>query len=341
MVGVSGLGSYTAPMSGSMPAPGSALNAEEIASFVGGELIGSASGPFRSVAGVESASQDEVVFFRSGPDQRGATPKPELLEAVLATSAGLLVVDAGFPETERATVRVENPGLAAARLQQHWHGRDFPIAVGVHPAAQVDPSAQIAASASIAAGVVVGADCVIGEGVHLHPGVVVYPRVHLGDGCTIHANTVLGSPGFGYVWDGQQHQPMPQMGGVRIGRGVEIGANSVVDAGTMEPTVIGDGCILDNFVQVGHNCTLGRAVVLCAQVGLSGSTILEDGVVMGGQSGSGGHLRVGTGTQIAARGGATADIGPGLVVSGVPAVDIRLHHRMQAALRRLAKGRKS
>lgn len=328
-------------MTGSMSSAGAALSAEEIAALVGGSVQGDCSGSFRSVAAVSTAQEEDVVFFRSGPDQRGAKPKPELLEAVLASKAGLLLVDTGFPEVDRPLVRVADPGLAAARLQQHWHGRDFPLNVGVHPGAHVDPTAQIAASASIAAGAVIGADCVIGEGVHVHSGVVIYPRVHLGDGCTIHANTVLGSPGFGYVWDGQQHQAMPQMGGVRIGRGVEIGANSVVDAGTLEPTVIGDGCILDNFVQVGHNCTLGRAVVLCAQVGLSGSTILEDGVVMGGQSGSGGHLRVGTGTQIAARGGATADIGPGLVVSGVPAIDIRLHHRMQAALRRLAKGRKS
>jgi hypothetical protein len=103
-------------MSGSMPAPGTALNAEQIAAMVEGELIGSTSGSFTSVGAVASATAEQVVFFRSGPDQRGAQPKPELLDAVLSCSAGLLLVDSGFPQAQRAMVRVENPGLAAARL---------------------------------------------------------------------------------------------------------------------------------------------------------------------------------------------------------------------------------
>lgn len=326
-------------MSETPPAP-SPLDAAAVAAMVGGRLVGGEVAELRGLATPQSAGPTDVVFFRSAPDARGVPPKPELLEAVLACAAGLLLVDEAFPAVARPLCRVADPGLAAAKLQQHWRGDAFRVAPGIAPSAEVHPEAQVSASAAIAGGVQVGADCVVEDGVVLHPGVVLYARVRVGAGTVIHANTVVGSPGFGYVWDGQRHQPMPQVGGVEIGRGVEIGANVTIDAGTLEPTVIGDGCILDNLVQVAHNCVLGRAVVLCAQVGLSGSTILEDGVVMGGQSGSGGHVRVGAGTQVAGRGGITADIGPGRQVAGLPAVDLAEHQRMQAAVRRLARRRK-
>jgi len=318
-----------------------ALTAAEIAALVHGELHGEADARYTALAAVAQAGPQQVAFFRSAADTRGVAPGADKLQAVLDCDAGLLLVDPSFPEVERSLIRVGDPTLAAALLQQHWCGSGCAIASGIHPTATVAGSAEVDPTVAVAAGVVIGEDCVLAAGVTLHAGVVLYPRVHVDVGTIIHANTVVGSPGFGYVWDGKRHQPMPQMGGVRIGRGVEIGANSTIDAGTLQPTVIGDGCIIDNQVQIGHNCELGRAVVLCAQVGLSGSTILEDGVVMGGQSGSGGHLRAGAGTQVAARGGLTADVGAGKVVGGVPAVDIRLHQRMQAALRRLARGRKS
>ena len=133
---------------------------------------------------------------------------------------------------------------------------------------------------------------------------------------------------------------MPQLGSVRVGDRVEIGAGCCIDRGTFGATEIGDGCILDNLVQVAHNCRIGRFVVLCGQVGLAGSTVIEDGVVMAGKAGAGGHLTIGAGAQVAGGAGVIADVPAGAKVGGNPAWDLRLEQRVRVLLRRMADKRR-
>jgi UDP-3-O-[3-hydroxymyristoyl] glucosamine N-acyltransferase len=242
--------------------------------------------------------------------------------------AGLLAVP--------ARIQVARPDLAAALLAQHFE-LAVPRWIGIHERAFVDPSAEVDPSCTIQAGAWIGPGCKVGAGCVLHPNVVLEAGTQLGPGCEIGANSVLGADGFGYVWSGQKHEKVPQQGSVCIGAGVEIGACTTIDRGTYGPTVIGDGCILDNQVQVAHNCRLGRFVVLCAQVGLAGSTEVGDGAVLGGRAATVGHLRVGAGVRMAGASVATKDVPDGTTVAGYPAWDIKKENRVIARIRRLIR----
>lgn len=316
------------------PAPENAapLSAAQIAQMSGGEVEGKAD---ISVVGVQSladAGPEHAVYLAPRATR-------EVLAAFADCQAGLVFAapetDLNFGE-ERAVVRVAQPALAAALLSQHFYLAQ-PRLTGIHEHAEVHETARIGNGVTLHRGVVVGPESEIGDGCVLHPGVVVYPEVKIGAGSTVHANSVIGSDGFGYEWSGQCHEKVPQIGGVVIGRGVEIGSCTTIDRGTFGATVIGDGCIVDNQVQIGHNCKLGRFVVLCAQVGLSGSTEVGDGAILGGRAATVGHLRIGAGVRMAGAAVATKDIEDGATVGGYPAWDIRMEQRMQARIRRMAK----
>ncbi|MDP7062734.1 MAG: UDP-3-O-(3-hydroxymyristoyl)glucosamine N-acyltransferase [Planctomycetota bacterium] len=334
--------------------PGAALNAAQIAELVSGQLEGDSEQLFTRVTDLAHAEPQHVVFFRAGADAAGRLPSNEETQAFHDSKAGLALVDDTVEDPGRPCVRVANPSLASAILSRHFEVPQQ-YAPGVHASAVVANDAQIDAGASIGPLCVVSEGAVIGPGVvlvaqvHVGPGVIlgaqtilhphvsIYERVTLGAGCVVHSGTTVGAPGFGYVWSGERHLQVPQVGGVTIGNGVEIGTNSCIDSGTFQPTEIGDGCILDNHVQVGHNAKLGRAVVLCGKVGISGSTKVGDGAVFGGQAATVGHLKVGAGAKIAARGAIMKDVPPGAVVAGFPAVDIKQHQRDKVRLRRLLR----
>ncbi|MFK5956424.1 MAG: UDP-3-O-(3-hydroxymyristoyl)glucosamine N-acyltransferase [Planctomycetota bacterium] len=335
--------------------PGTPLNVEQIAALVDGQLEGDCPTYFEHVRDLASATASDVVFFRGGPNEMGRLPGQAELDAFAATAAGLLLLDEKTDAGGRACVRVVNPGLAAAQLAQHWEPYLPEIPMGVHPSAVVEDGAEIDVSACIgplcvvAAGAVIGAHARLVSGVHvgagsqigagcvLFPGVYIGPRVSLGARCRVQANASLGAAGFGYVWSGSEHVHMPQMGGVQLGEAVEIGANSCVDAGTFRATVIGDNCLLDNHVQVGHNCTLGRFVILCGKVGISGSVEIGDGAIFAGSAGAAGHILIGAGAKIGAKAAVTSDVPAGATYAGNPAVDFGLHQRMQVTLRRMAR----
>lgn len=331
------------------------MTAAEIAAQMGGTLEGDSEAVFQRVGSLMHAGADEVAWFGAAPDAGGRAPSPKLQEALRDSGAGLFLLDAAADSGGRPCVRVERPALAAALLARIFEGPPRAYAVGVHALAVVEEGAVVDASASVGPGCVVrsgarigvgavltanvqvGEDSVVGDACRLESGVVLYPRVEIGPGCTVHATSVLGAPGFGYVWDGGRHVPVPQTGGVRVGAGVEIGAGTTVDAGTFDPTEIGDGCILDNQVVIGHNCRLGRAVVVCAQAALAGSTEVGDGAIFGGRAGTVGQLTVGAGAILAGNAVAGGDIEPGAKVAGYPAVDHREHLRSQAIVRRLLR----
>lgn len=201
----------------------------------------------------------------------------------------------------------------------------------------IDPSAYIAQNVFIGEYVKIGAKveimpgCVImphseiAENTKLYPNVTVYPFVKIGKGCRIHSNTTIGADGFGYTFHQGKHVKIWHMGGVIIHNDVEIGANSAVDGGTFSPTVVGEGTRIDNFVQVGHNCRIGKGCILCGQAGLAGSVVLEDYVVLGGAAGVGPDSHIGMGTQIAgaAKVNESAIWPAGSKLGGHPARDLR------------------
>ncbi|NQU49878.1 MAG: UDP-3-O-(3-hydroxymyristoyl)glucosamine N-acyltransferase [Planctomycetes bacterium] len=314
------------------PAPENSapLSVGQIAEMVGGSVEGNAEVLISGVQSMEGATADDAVYLSPG------APKA-VLHSYQNCRAGLVFAHAGADlKTAVCCIRVPQPALAAALLSQHFHLAQ-PRLTGIHKHAEVDDRARVGAGVTLHRGVVLGPDVVIGDGCVLHPGVVIYPGVSLGAGCVVHANAVIGSDGFGYEWSGQGHEKVPQIGAVEIGRGVEIGACTTIDRGTFGATRIGDGCIIDNQVQIGHNCQIGRFVVLCAQVGLSGSTEVGDGAILGGRAASVGHLRIGAGVRMAGAAVATKDVPDGMTVGGYPAWDIRLEQRMQARIRRMAR----
>lgn len=195
--------------------------------------------------------------------------------------------------------------------------------------AEIGPRCRIGASASIGEGVVLGADCRIGANVSIS-------HAELGARVALYPGARIGQDGFGFASGPAGHVSVPQLGRVIIGDDVEIGANSCVDRGSAQDTIIGAGCRIDNLVQIGHNVRIGRCCVIVALAGIAGSAELEDFVVIGGQVGIGGHLRVGKGARLGAQAGVIGDVPPGQDWVGSPAMPARTFFRQIATLKRLA-----
>jgi UDP-3-O-[3-hydroxymyristoyl] glucosamine N-acyltransferase len=231
--------------------------------------------------------------------------------------------------------------------------RPLPLRSGVHPTAVLDPGAHVDPDASVGPYVVVergariaagaqvfpfcyvGEDCTVGPGTMLHPHVVLYQDVHIGARCVLHAHAVLGADGFGFAWDGTRQVKIEQVGAVRIGDDVEIGAGSAVDRATSGTTSVADGVKVDNLVQIGHNASVGAHSLICGQAGIAGSAVLGRRVTMAGQSGVADHVTVGDGVTLAVRAAASRDIAEPVVHYGFPARPDGL--RITAALAELPR----
>ncbi len=321
------------------------LTAGQIAELLSGELRGDPSLP---ISGLGPAGQ-------AGPDQIAFAVGQVQLEEALAGNAGAILLPPGLSlpgDCRPALILVDNPRLAAARLLERFHPEPRPPA-GIHPGASVDPRARVHPQASVGDGCHVGADasigagtildpgvhvgegCRIGDGCRLFPRVVLYPGCRLGHRVRIHAGSVIGSDGYGYVLDGERHRKIPQVGGVRIGDDVELGANVAVDRGALGDTVIGEGTRVDNLVQIAHNVSIGRHCLIVAQAGIAGSTAIGDHTVIAGQAGIAGHLSIGKGVSIAAQSGIMQDIPDGGKIFGTPGQPDREAKRQILALRRL------
>ncbi len=185
----------------------------------------------------------------------------------------------------------------------------------------------------------VGSGAVLGRECRLHPGAKVHGNARLGDRVILHGGAVVGSDGFGLVLESDHYEGFPQVGGVEVGNDVEIGANSCVDRGALDDTRIGAGSKLDNLVHIGHNCQIGRHVVMAAQVGLSGSVVVEDYAVLGGQAGIGDRARIGRGAQLGGQVGLLPDkrLAPGEAYWGTPARPLREQLKSQANVNRLSR----
>jgi len=181
----------------------------------------------------------------------------------------------------------------------------------------------------------VGAGSVIGEGTVLFPGVVIYPGTRVGKRCRIHSGAVIGADGFGYVERDGKRVKIPQVGRVVIGDDVEIGANTCIDRATFGETVVGEGTKIDNLVQIGHNCRIGRHCAFAGQVGISGSVVVGDRVLMGGQAGIADHAVIGSDVKVAAKAGVFGKVADGEVIVGAPAMSAAKWKRIQGIISRL------
>ncbi|MGE3067100.1 MAG: UDP-3-O-(3-hydroxymyristoyl)glucosamine N-acyltransferase [Hyphomicrobiaceae bacterium] len=205
----------------------------------------------------------------------------------------------------------------------------------IEPGAVVGREAQVGRGTTVAAGAVVGYRVTVGRDCFIGPNASVIHAL-LGDRVLLHAGVRIGQDGFGFAMGPGGHLKVPQIGRVIIQDGVEIGANTCIDRGALKDTIIGEGTKIDNLVQIGHNVVIGRHCVIVAQVGISGSTELGDFVVMGGHSGAVGHVKIGSGAQIAGGSHVKNDVPPGARMGGTPAVPFRQWARQVAAIKKLS-----
>lgn len=301
---------------------------------------------FMDVASLEQAGGDTVSFL----DNR------KYVTAFQASKAGLCVVAPEMAEKAPAGMALllsPDPYRAYARIAQAFYPMPAPEP-WVAPTAWIDDTAKVGEGCRIEPGAVIGAGAEIGARCRICANAVIGTGVVIGEDCTIGANATvshalvgnrvniypgarIGQDGFGFAMGPQGHLKVPQLGRVVIGNNVEVGANATIDRGAGPDTVIGDGCMIDNLVQIGHNVQLGRGCVIVAQVGISGSTQMGDFVAAGGQAGITGHLKIGSGARIAAQAGVMRDIKPGETVGGAPAVPMADWLRQSAILGKMAR----
>ena len=318
------------------------FTAADIAKHLQGEVVGDGSVALRGFAPADNCQPGDLTFAENEAYFARAEQSP----------AAAILVDGPFASTQKVLVRVPNARIAFAKvLSLFFPQPQFPP--GVHSSAviartaQIDPSAhigplcvigeraRIGARDVLEGGNHVGSDCQLGEEVHLFPNVTLYAQTQLGHRVSIHAGTVVGSDGFGYVFDQGRHRKVPQVGNVIIHDDVEIGANVTIDRGALGSTVIGQGSKIDNLVQIGHNVVMGEHCVVVAQVGIAGSTKLGSYVTLAGQVGLAGHLEIGNRVTVVAQSGVMNNIPDGEKWMGAPAQPDRQMKRILIALQRL------
>jgi UDP-3-O-[3-hydroxymyristoyl] glucosamine N-acyltransferase len=320
---------------------------QEINEVLKGEIIGNITQNITAPEQLELASDSEISFI--------GNKKYEKFWVI--SNACVAVVNQNIaiePGENRAFIKVKNADLAMSQVLELFAPPTPLFKTDIHKTANIDETASIGNGTRIGPGCYIGPKVIIGENVTIYPnvtildectigkntviwsGAVVRERCHIGANCILHPNATIGADGFGFRPDPERGLvKIPQIGNVILGNGVEIGANSCVDRGKFSSTVLGDGCKIDNLVQIGHNSKLGRFCIMAGHSGVAGSVTLGDGVIIGGSASIKDHATIGDGATVGAGSGVTGDVSAGKVVLGYPAVDARDALKQWAILKRL------
>ena len=318
------------------------FTAAQIAERLKGEVIGDGAVQLTGFAPADCAQAGDLTFAE----------KENHFAAAEQSDAAAILVAGAFTSSKKVLIRVKDARVAMARVLPLFFPPEQTPA-GIHASAVIDatahgdPTAHIGPHCVVGAGVRlgvrtvlmggnhIGRGCQIGDDCCLFPNAVIYPRTRIGHRVSIHAGTVIGSDGYGYVFDEGRHRKVLQTGNVVIGDDVEIGANTAIDRGALGSTVIGPGTKIDNLVHVAHNVVMGRHCLILGQVGFAGSTQLGDYCVIASQSGIAGHLKLGNQSVVGAKSGVMRDIPDGGRVLGYPALPDRETKRQIIALQQL------
>ena len=307
----------------------------ELAQLLEAEVEGDGQTEIRGISALSEAKTGDLAFVAN--DRNAA-------QRLAASHASAVLVAPDLP-VDRPAIRVPDPYLGFIRLVEAYYPQQHPVwgideravlapdvvvgqGVSVGPFAVISEGSRLEDDVVVYPGTYVGPGCRIGAGCVLYANVSLYPRVTLGQGVVIHSGAVIGADGFGYrrLADGN-YRKIPQVGGVLIGDGVEIGANTCIDRATLGNTVVEAGAKLDNLVQIGHNSVVGACSVMAGQAGVSGSVRVGAKVRMGGQAGIADHVNIGDEASIAGQSGVAANVAPGATVFGTPAVPSTLAKR--------------
>jgi len=318
------------------------FTAAQIAQQLQGQVIGDGSVQLVGLAPADRARPGELTFAENA----------SYFAVAEQSQAAAILVAGPFESSSKVLIRVTNPRIALARVMPLFFPPEQHPS-GIHPnaviaaSAQVDPTAHIGPNCVLGPRVRLGArsvlmggnhlraDCQLGDDVCLFPNVVLYQKTQVGHRVTIHAGSVIGSDGYGYVLDEGRHRKMLQLGHVIIGDDVEIGANTAIDRGALGPTVIGEGTKIDNLVHIAHNVVIGRHCLIMGQVGFAGSTRLGDYTIVASQTGIADHLKIGNQVIIGAKSGVMRDVPDGAKVLGIPAAPDKQAKRQIIALQQL------
>jgi UDP-3-O-[3-hydroxymyristoyl] glucosamine N-acyltransferase len=281
------------------------MNVAQISQIIDGKIIGDANVEITRVADILTATRGDLAFL-------------EKAENFVSTKASGVIVGENT-ELNCTVIQVKNPKLAFAKIAEILHPQLFLSGISNHSVihrtaeiglnvfvgnfAAIGENSSVGNGSQICDGVKIGNRVSIGINSVIHSNCVIYDNVSIGDNCIIHAGTIIGADGFGYIRDQNSYIKFPQIGAVIIENDVEIGANACVDRGALGETRIGEGTKIDNLAQIAHNVKIGKRVVIAAQTGISGSTVIEDDVVIGGQVGIGDHARILSGAIIGSQAG--------------------------------------
>lgn len=324
-----------------------ALNSESIAAQLQGEKFFRHNNSLNNVAELSEANDHSICFYSN----------PRFLSDLKNSAAGLILVPLDFdlklkPDTN--ILKLENPYLNFMLLVKKWLELDAPkTELQIASSASLDQTARIGLNVSLGenclleenvsidensfidANVVIKKNVSIGKNCRIYPNVTIYEDCRIGDNVIIHAGAVIGADGFGYLEQAGIQHKIPQVGNVIIMDDVEIGANTTIDRATLVSTIIGRGTKIDNLVQVGHNCIIGENCIICAQVGLAGSTIIGDGVYLAGQVGAAGHLKIDDKAMVGAQSGVANNVAKNAKVFGTPAIEAGLKKRILASEKKI------
>lgn len=322
---------------------------KELAYLVGGKVVGDGNLEISDASTLRDVAETEITFVDS----------ERLLEEANQCAAAAMVTSHEIVGLEKTCILVDDVRAAFAEIVAHFRPPRTAKKTGVHPKSHIADTANLGENVQIHPFVSIGEDVVIGDNTTIHanttimdgcrigsnvtlfPGVVVYENNVIGDDCIIHAGVIIGAYGFGYESSTGTHVLSAQLGNVKIEDQVEIGANSTIDRGTYNSTVIGTGTKLDNLVMVGHNVSLGKHMLLCGQSGVAGSTKIGDYAILGGQVGVADHVTICDHVVLGAQSGLTTDVDAPGVYSGTPVTPVRDFFTQVAALKKLPELRRA